>query len=110
MNPIRIQRQRTKGWRMPPNTVVVSRGTRWGNPFRIGQFGKTYTANVAVSDHRLWLTYAAGAATAGEPPTCEEIVTALKGKNLACWCALNKPCHADTLLRIANGVNECATA
>jgi hypothetical protein len=31
--PIRIQRKRTKGWRMPPNTVYVGRPTRWGNPF-----------------------------------------------------------------------------
>jgi hypothetical protein len=26
----------------------------------------------------------------------------LKGKNLACWCPLDQPCHADILLRIAN--------
>lgn len=31
----RIQRKRTKGWRMPPNTIYVGRGTKWGNPFRI---------------------------------------------------------------------------
>jgi len=38
----------------------------------------------------------------GKPPTCEEIRTALAGKNLACFCALDKPCHADVLLEIAN--------
>jgi hypothetical protein len=27
---------------------------------------------------------------------------ALKGKNLACWCKLDEPCHADFLLRLAN--------
>jgi hypothetical protein len=26
----------------------------------------------------------------------------LKGKNLACFCPLDKPCHADTLLRTVN--------
>jgi len=26
----------------------------------------------------------------------------LRGKNLACWCPLNHPCHADVLLEIAN--------
>lgn len=31
--PERIQLRRTKGWRMPPNTVKVDRSTRWGNPF-----------------------------------------------------------------------------
>jgi hypothetical protein len=30
----------------------------------------------------------------------------LRGKNLACWCALDgKPCHADVLLDIANSPN-----
>jgi hypothetical protein len=27
----------------------------------------------------------------------------LKGKNLACWCSLDKGCHADILLELANG-------
>ena len=35
--PYRVRLQRTKGWRMPPNTVKVDRTTRWGNPFRVGQ-------------------------------------------------------------------------
>jgi hypothetical protein len=35
--PIRIQRRRTKGWRMPPGTIYVGRGSRWGNPFWVGQ-------------------------------------------------------------------------
>ena len=26
----------------------------------------------------------------------------LRGKNLACWCALDRPCHADVLLELAN--------
>lgn len=27
----------------------------------------------------------------------------LRGKNLACWCRLGQPCHADVLLELANG-------
>lgn len=38
--PIRIQRSRAKGWKMPPNTVYVGRGTKWGNPYRVGQRGE----------------------------------------------------------------------
>ena len=34
MTPIRIQRERTKGWRMPPNTVYVGRLSKFGNPFK----------------------------------------------------------------------------
>lgn len=37
MKPIGIQLRRTKGWRLPPNTVVVSRPSKWGNPFKKGK-------------------------------------------------------------------------
>ena len=33
--PVRVRLSRKKGWRKPPNTVVVSRPTKWGNPFSI---------------------------------------------------------------------------
>jgi len=31
-----------------------------------------------------------------------EVRRELAGKNLACWCPLNKHCHADLLLELAN--------
>lgn len=33
----RIQRKRTKGWKMPENCVYVGRPSRYGNPYRIGE-------------------------------------------------------------------------
>ena len=33
-----------------------------------------------------------------EPPD----VSILRGKDLACWCPLDQPCHADVLLELAN--------
>lgn len=33
----------------------------------------------------------------------------LRGKNLACWCALDKPCHADVLLELANAAHASRT-
>jgi hypothetical protein len=33
----RIQRKRTKGWRMPENAVYVGRPTKWGNPYQVGK-------------------------------------------------------------------------
>ena len=36
------------------------------------------------------------------PPLLRHIQRDLAGKNLACWCALDEPCHADVLLEIAN--------
>lgn len=35
--PQRIQRKRTRGWRKPAGAVVVSRPSRWGNPFKVGE-------------------------------------------------------------------------
>ena len=37
--PRRVQLRRSKGWRMPPNTVKVDRTTRYGNPYQAGQDG-----------------------------------------------------------------------
>lgn len=33
-----------------------------------------------------------------------EGLPALKGRNLACWCKLGSPCHADVLLKLANPI------
>lgn len=103
--PKRIQLKRTKGWRLPPNTVVVSRPGRWGNPRRAGQL-RGYTNADAVEDFELWLRrdpmVRSFENVYGPPPTRREIRCELAGKNLACWCKPGAPCHADVLLRIAN--------
>ena len=107
MKPERIQLKRTKGWKMPPNTVKVDRTTRFGNPFRIGVWQSFVNdadpSNVVVAcpgdayevvDAFRWL--------AEQPSRTEMIQTHLRGKNLACWCKPGEPCHADVLLEIAN--------
>ena len=104
--PERIQRKRTKGWRMPANTVYVGRPSKWGNPFTIGMY-RDFSAADAVRGYRRWMRRELSARSCenvfGRPPSTKEIKAALHGKNLACWCPLDGPCHADTLLRIANG-------
>lgn len=40
--------------------------------------------------------------TAGVSPSIEDIQSALRGKNLACFCKPGTPCHADVLLEMAN--------
>jgi hypothetical protein len=32
----------------------------------------------------------------------EDFVEPLRGRDLACWCHLDQPCHADVLLEVAN--------
>lgn len=104
--PRRIQRKRTKGWKMPDGVVYVGRGTRWGNPFRIGQPDADdcmtcSDANEAVAKYRSELTTFNGTVNF-TGCTAEEIRQELRGKDLACWCPLDQPCHADVLLEIAN--------
>ncbi len=98
--PKRIQLKRTKGWRMPPNTVSVARGSAWGNPFKVGEpplvFGgiKIVTVKGAIRAY--------GSYVRGRLYFDPHYLDKLKGKNLACWCPLGRPCHTDILLKIAN--------
>lgn len=39
-------------------------------------------------------------------PMKEDELTKLRGKNLACWCKSDAPCHADVLLEIANDLKR----
>lgn len=98
----RIQRKRNKGWRMPPDTVSVTRPGCWGNPYAIGQFGPmgsfAIDAEGAVGLFRSMLADREIRAAAGYPKD----LSPLAGKNLACWCSLDQPCHADVLLELAN--------
>src|SRR4051812_32836541 len=103
--PKRIQRQRTRGWKMPANTVYVGRPTMWGNPFRVGSPNADNCmvcagANEAVMNYRSELTTFGGSVNF-TGCTLAEIQEELRGKNLACWCRLDQPCHADVLLELA---------
>src|SRR5205085_4581998 len=92
--PQRVQLKRSAGWKMPANTVKVDRTTRWGNPFTIAECG---SVAIAVAQHGRWMRGEIAAPGGVEPPSNETLRAALAGKNLACWCALNGPCHADLL-------------
>jgi hypothetical protein len=118
MKPIRIQRKRVKGWRMPPNTVSVTRPGKWGNPFKLTPdgwilfyksnkiFGSPwcywsvcggFSTEDIVSLYKQWIT--------GKLPQWLPLIpniSELKGKNLACFCPISSPCHGDILLELSN--------
>lgn len=100
----RIQRKRTKGWRMPANTVYVGRPSKWGNPYQVGRLSEDskYPVNnvQAVAFFKKWF-YTAGTLGGAGAYYRGQVITKLSGKNLACWCPLDKPCHADVLLEYA---------
>lgn len=124
MLPQRIQRKRTKGFKLPLNTVCVNRPTKWGNPFIPGKYlngwgmafiaiqlckqnpkeirkiyksgvlDKKITIKTALKYYKLWVNFMV---KEGKLNTEE-----LRGKNLACFCPLSSPCHVDILLKLAN--------
>ena len=91
----RIQLRRVKGWRMPVNTVKVARPTKWGNSFRIGVDG---SREEVLRKYITWVMQ-----KLSEHPY---FLAPLRGKNLACFCKMTEPCHADILLELANGENS----
>jgi hypothetical protein len=120
--PERIQLRRTKGWRKPSGAVVVSRPSRWGNPFVIGQdipdglipglsafqairIGSLDDLNpnhiVLHAEHAVLLYRAYLDCWPGLVANARQ---ELAGKDLACWCPVPAewPCHADVLLEIAD--------
>lgn len=110
MTPTRIQLQRAEGWSMPPNTIKVDRTTKWGNPFVVGRDGTQaecveafgFLAGEEASLGLLARMLAPNGLEATRQ-TLDELSadpSPLRGKNLACWCRLDQPCHADVLLRL----------
>lgn len=131
--PKRIQRKRTKGWRMPEGAVYVGRPSKWGNPFTVmnghrqgwlvwddrdrhgwvdyetsGGFIAAFSTRpeavgASIATYRGWLT--ATRRREGERDPLERIAE-LAGRDLACWCPLDQPCHADVLLELAIGGDQ----
>lgn len=127
--PRRIQLRRAKGWRMPAGAVYVGRPTTWGNPFEVWrddisfvpprwtvsawschweQPDRANAIRAAVDLYRAW--------TQGDGPHTSryaaegyrrEAMHHLRGRDLACWCPLDHPCHADVLLELANAPLRC---
>lgn len=96
-NPVRVQRKRIKGWRMPANTVYVGRPTKYGNPYSPRGNSRNIFAAVPP-DNKTAVRWYREAAVKLPASSFADI----RGKNLCCWCALDQPCHADVLLEIAN--------
>ena len=107
----RIQRKRTRGWRMPKGAIYCGRPTRWGNPWRVGNsgaIGERSTVEECLALYRQWIKYS----LLGPP------LGLVRGHDLACWCHLCEkhadglpmgekcpdcaPCHVDFLLEESN--------
>jgi hypothetical protein len=109
--PCRIMRSRRAGWRKSVCAIIVTRPTIFGNPFQVDRFGH----KVAVLMFREWTRFNLGAQFLERRGFCPAEIDALGRRrvhllsrlhelachDLACWCPLTSPCHADTLLELA---------
>ncbi len=124
---LRIQRKRTKGFKLPKNTVYVGRGSKWGNPFKLRGDMIMVDAGHRRKIFDKWICYYHdGGHTIKEvvklfrdmlmdlnshevePEIRERFkwmrdrIKDLQGKKLSCWCKENDCCHADVLIEHAN--------
>lgn len=126
MSPQRIQLSRRKGWRKPEGAIVVSRPGPWGNPFNATEVGAAYpsldergVAGMLVAEFRDLVrtdgrglvipNYRNADGSRGRREfhyaPLAGIREHLAGHDLACWCPLDQPCHADVLLELSNGAD-----
>lgn len=123
----RIQLSRAKGWRKPAGVVVVSRPSKWGNPFLMHRVACSSGLGMcwSVTDGRGLIRDCLDAEARARQVAVElyklhtgplgfyeldldEVRAVLGGRDLACWCPLvdtagnRVPCHADVLLKISN--------
>jgi hypothetical protein len=114
MTSRRIQLSRAKGFNLQAASsalnglaaVNVARPGPWGNPFIVGEDGARPHCIALFSDllegrYSLQARAPLAAQRAFVVHAADHWKT-LKGKNLACWCALTSACHADVLLERAS--------
>ena len=115
--PERIQRRRTKGWRMPEGAIYVGRPSKWGNPFMPVPLGHAPFRWTVVDDNGVDYREPINGWRDRESAVLKSVrlfymdvkgelapypLHELRGRDLACWCPLDQPCHADVLLELAN--------
>ncbi len=114
--PVRLQLSRRYGFNLQALSlrtngllaVSVARPTMFGNPWKARdaeEVGYRDGASMAVKAFRGWLAHHVDWRHP-EPDVSRDLILGnlheLRGKNLACWCAPDAPCHADVLLEFAN--------
>ena len=98
--PQRIQRRRTKGYRLPANAVSITRPGRFGNPFKVGELNRDSGKIVTLEKSLEYFEFYLHRKYPGD--ALREFLAHLRGKDLACFCPEGLECHGDILLRLAN--------
>lgn len=107
--PQRIRLSRKKGFNLQAASralnglpaVNCARPSKWGNPFKADAKDYQMTC-AAVALFAIHVREQRPAYGTIKPPNIASIKRELSGRNLACWCPRNAPCHCDVLLKLAN--------
>lgn len=78
--------------------VYIGRGSKWGNPFRIGIDGNR---REVIDKYEEWLLGVMSAPDGSHAPSLDEARAELKGKVLGCFCK-PRACHGDILIRLVD--------
>jgi hypothetical protein len=111
----RYQRSRKAGAKLPPGVVCVTRPSRFSNPFRpyatvdvgaselgIAVAGVIRVECGDVENCLAWFRIHMRALRELYERAGVDFFEPIRGRDLACWCPLDAPCHADILLDLAN--------
>lgn len=117
----RIQRKRTKGWRMPTGAIYAGRASQWGNPFKVvRQSNGNYTIERKMAAGAEILAFCFSTEVEAKQKTVElfEAYARMKlvndphwldpliGHDIACWCSLDDPCHVDVILQLTEEIEK----
>lgn len=118
-DPVRLQLSRRAGFDLQELSrstnglpaVNVARPSKWGNPFRIGKpvdvrqvkrWGWAFKNPEFVCEDAATAVRRFRGCIAFDDAIMPHVIGELRGKNLACWCERDVPCHADVLMALAN--------
>lgn len=111
--PTRIQRSRKPGSKLPPNTICVNRGTKWGNPYRVEKYGRERAIELfreCILNNAMCYYYfnylEAMKQFTRFKWMSEHLHLIREADHVACFCPLDVECHGDVLIEISQIVRD----
>lgn len=111
-SPVRLRLSRAKGFDLQAHSLATNglpaihcaRPHRWGNPWTVAKAKEVGFQGTDAEMAQMCANFFRRSLVAKLPATkaINGKLDKLRGKNLACWCALDAPCHVDVLLELAH--------
>ena len=110
MNPIRLQLSRRRGFNLQKLSrdtnglpaVNCARPSKFGNPHKVEDAMRNLHCDKAEAVRACVRAFADWTKDKHASDFVKLVKKELRGKNLACFCRADSPCHVNVLLKIAN--------